>query len=163
VDLNYYLDSDSLYVDQLCYEDFMMINGVRIDVLNPIDTFDFPGMAQGGCDSTLIVNISFTGEAFEIFQSTLCHEDSILVNNNWYHNNNATGIEVMPGGSSLGCDSIVDVRLSFLEPVTGILEGDYCDGAFFEFNDNIYDINNPTGTEILENESSSNNWRHYAI
>ncbi len=154
VNLNYYLNTDSLYIDHLCYEDFIIVNGVRIDRDNPSEIFNFPGMGGGGCDSSLTVNLTFTGEAFEIFQETLCNGDSIQVNNVWYHKDNPTGIETIIGGSSEGCDSIVDMRLSFLAPITGLFEGDFCDGASFEINGETYDINNPTGTEVFINASA---------
>jgi len=154
VNLNYYTNNDSLFVDQLCYDDFMMVNGVRIDRDNPSEVFEFPGMAEGGCDSTLTINLTFTGEAFEIYQETICNEDSVLVNNVWYHIGNPNGIETIIGGSALGCDSIVDVRLSFMEPITGVFEDNFCSSASIEINGTVYDIDNPSGTEVLVNASS---------
>lgn len=55
---------------------------------------------------------------------TLCSGDTIIVNNTVYSAQNPSGMEVFPGGAVSGCDSIVNVDLSFDDPITGSLSGD---------------------------------------
>ncbi len=86
---------------------------------------------------------------------TGCEEDgySIVVNGNIYNQNNPTGIENLVGFN--GCDSIVSINLVYNASLLSeeYYEGCFGDGYSVIVNGNIYNENNPTGTETLINAS----------
>ena len=62
-------------------------------------------------------------QAFDLME-TLCENESRIVNNTIYDINNPRGQEVIPGGATNGCDSIIHVDLSFTPALTASLSGD---------------------------------------
>lgn len=153
IDLEFFLDHTFELTETYCTGDSIIINNTVYNINNQDGIEIIPNIAQGGCDSTIIIDLTFATEAFEIFQSSLCESDSLLVNGNWYHAGNPTGQELIVGGSSNNCDSIVEIRLNFYPTTEGMLQEVFCEGTSIEINGNIYDINNPVGQELLENAS----------
>lgn len=64
-------------------------------------------------------------------------------------------IQSLSNQNAAGCDSLVDVQISIEESASALITGDYCSNYVFEVNGSIYDINNQSGTEILENQSQN--------
>ncbi|KAA3629913.1 MAG: hypothetical protein DWQ02_18440 [Bacteroidetes bacterium] len=96
--------------------------------------------SANGCDSIIHVNLTFlqTPE-FDLIE-TLCAGESILVNGNTYDASNPEGTETIIGGATNGCDSIVNVSLSFYSVLNASISGDtdICSGesTFITFNFN---------------------------
>jgi len=92
-------------------------------------------MNQFGCDSTVnlsltILNPSYTSESLQ-----LCSGDSVVVGNQVYNQSGAyqniyTGIN--------GCESIVNVNLTILAPVSFSQSINLCNGESFVINDQVY-------------------------
>lgn len=80
--------------------------------------------------------------------STICEGEFVEVNGNIYDANNPTGVEVIPGGSP-ACDSTVTINLTILPAATGSETGTICEGESITVNGTVYDMNNPTGTEVF--------------
>ena len=85
--------------------------------------------------------------------STICSNESIIVNNTTYNQNNPTGTEVITDGNSNGCDSIININLSFYPDPDTTINPSLCSGESILINGTIYDEDNPTGMEILPNSS----------
>ena len=87
----------------------------------------------------------------------VCPDDIIVVNGTIYDQNNPSGVEVIVDGSYMGCDSIIYVDLTFVPSIQEVITYTGCigDGYEVEVLGNIYNENNPTGTEILSSSSSS--------
>ncbi len=54
-----------------------------------------------------------------------------------------------------GCDSIVQVSLSYYPPAQATFQAALCPGEFIEINGTIYDQDNPTGVEVLEGAAAN--------
>ncbi|MCB0568503.1 MAG: T9SS type B sorting domain-containing protein, partial [Phaeodactylibacter sp.] len=93
------------------------------DATNPTGVEVLMGAAANGCDSTVTVNLSFAPPAMSTLSSTLCAGESVLVNGTVYNATNPTGTEVIENGSANGCDSIIQVSLSYLDQIVGYIEG----------------------------------------
>ena len=156
VDLTFFLDNDTTITATLCPGDSLVVGTQTFDIDNPSGIEILPGAGQGGCDSTVFVNLTFVDPVslFEIYQENLCENDSININGTWYSATNSSGIEVIPNGTVDGCDSTIDIRLNIVPTVTGDFIDNFCEDASIEINGTIYDINNPTGQELLEGASS---------
>jgi len=59
-----------------------------------------------------LINIQSPGRA--VIDTVLCLTDFITVNGRIYDRNNPFGTELLPAGAANGCDSIIDVTLTFL-------------------------------------------------
>jgi len=72
-----------------------------------------------------------------------------------YDEANPSGVEVVANGAATGCDSIIRVDLSFGAAVEEAIELSLCEGEQIEVNGTIYDIDNPSGTEVIEGGAAS--------
>jgi len=86
---------------------------------------------------------------------TYCLGDSIVVDDVTYNNANPNGTQIIEGGSSTGCDSIVMVDLSFFAAATGQYTPTFCADEDETINGTVYDSNNLTGIEIFENQAAN--------
>lgn len=60
---------------------------------------------------------------------TLCLNEELEVNGNTYNAQMPTGTEIVMGGASNGCDSIIEVQLRFFPPATAPLDTVLCTGT----------------------------------
>ena len=97
--------------DELCPGEFVMINGTQYDENNPsgleIET------EANGCETMITIALSFLQEAENNIIESLCNEESVTVNNVLYNQDNPTGQEIIEDAAANGCDSIVNIDLSF--------------------------------------------------
>lgn len=100
----------------LCQTDTIFINNkpyyyghnIGVDTLKTID----------GCDSILNVNISFYPVDIGAFNDTVCYGENRLIAGKLYDKNNPFGQFRIASGNKYGCDSIVDVSLTFLDSIS---------------------------------------------
>ena len=127
----------------------VIVNGTTYDENNPSGTESFPG--PNGCDSIVNIDLTFSPVLFGMENYSGCIGDgySIVVNGTVYDEFNPAGTETLI--SSLGCDSIVDIDLSFSPTLMGDETYSGCsgDGYTVIVNGTIYDESNPTGTETI--------------
>lgn len=111
--------------------------------------------ASSGCDSLVSVVLNFGQQSFGSINYEGCADDGyeIEVNGTLYNEMNPTGLEQIE--SSNGCDSIVEISLVYAPPIYYdlIYEGCASDGFSTEVNGEMYDIDNPSGVEILRARS----------
>jgi gliding motility-associated-like protein len=149
VDLSFFPVAQFNLDTTLCNGDSLVVNGTVYDALTPVGTEILPGAAFTGCDSLLSINLSFFPPATSTVQTTLCPNDSLVINGVTYNVGNPTGTELLPGAASTGCDSTVVIDLSFFPLATGSLDSTLCEGEFLVINGTTYDQNNTSGTETL--------------
>src|SRR5690606_32022537 len=102
-----------------------------------------------GCDSAVFVNITFTDNVINAINETLCLGDSLTINGIIYNENNPTGSETIIGGSVFGCDSTIQVSLSFFPVAVGQISENLQAGDSIIVNGTVYNEANPSGTEII--------------
>jgi CHU_C Type IX secretion signal domain len=83
-----------------------------------------------------------------VFTRTFCENQLVIINSNVYSATNPTGVEVIPGGSSNGTDSIFKVNLIYLDPVERDVVYTICDGDTIVVNGTAYHAANYEGTEV---------------
>ncbi len=96
----------------ICNEDSIVVNGTVYNAGNPNGTEIFAGIGPLGCDSTVTINLNVLPAITGSETSTICNEDSLIVNGTVYNVLNPSGTEVIASGASNGCDSTVIVNLS---------------------------------------------------
>jgi len=152
VELTFTEEVQSVIDDVLCAGESLLINGTVYDESNPAGREVFPAGGVAGCDSVVVVDLTFSGGE-TLFRQTLCEGESITVNGTTYDEGSPSGREVIPGGSVAGCDSIVVIDLSFEGPITVQLDSTLCAGESLRVGQSIYDESNPSGTERLQRVS----------
>ncbi len=133
----------------LCLNDSVTVNGTVYDFQNPTGTETIVNGSYLGCDSVILVALDFFPPSFLIIEEEFCAGTSITVNGTVYDENNPIGQEWIIGGASTGCDSLVNIALSFVIEVFGNLDTTLCSNESITINGTVYDQNNPTGTETI--------------
>ncbi len=139
----------------LCTGESITVNGVVYDETNPTGTEVLVDQASNGCDSIVNIDLTFGSASIENIAQTLCPGESLTVNSVVYDETNPMGSDTIPNGSSGGCDSIINVSLTFLTNPTFDLTQSLCTGESITVNGVVYDENNPIGTEVLVDQASN--------
>lgn len=134
----------------LCPGESFVVNGVVFDEAQPSGSVTLAGASWQGCDSIINVDLNFANPVFNIIQS-LCTGESLVVNGTTYDATHPTGTEVLPGAAALGCDSTVNIFLTFNAPSTASLNLTLCEGDSVVVNGTVFDIGNPTGMITIPN------------
>ena len=153
VNLSFWPAANFNLTQMLCTGGSITVNGTVYNQTNPTGTEILPGASVNGCDSTIFVNLSFTPSVTQNLFQTLCSGSSVTVNGTVYNQSNPSGSQTFPGGSYLGCDSIVNVSLAFWPAANFNLTQTLCTGGSITVNGTVYNASNPTGTEILPGPS----------
>jgi gliding motility-associated-like protein len=153
VQLNFYETPMGTYTPTICPGDQITYNGTVYDANNPSGTEILTGQSAMGCDSVVQVQLNFYETPVGTYTPTICPGDQITYNGTVYDENNPSGTEVLPGQSAMGCDSLVQVQLSFYEVPVAVYRDTICRDDSVVINGTTYDINRPTGTETLEGAS----------
>lgn len=104
------------YKPVICEGDTLWINGTPYHQDNFLGDEIIPNGASNGCDSILHIELEVRAAPFLVLNDTLCPNDYRMINGKRYDVDNRFGIELLPGASYLGCDSIVYVELGFRQP-----------------------------------------------
>jgi gliding motility-associated-like protein len=105
----------------LCSGESLVVNGQTFNEANPAGTEILSG--ANGCDSTVVVNLSFLPNSASSLNSTLCFGESLIVGGQTFNAANPVGTVVLDNASATGCDSTINVALQFLPQLTASLEG----------------------------------------
>ena len=110
VDLQFDNGVEIVRTDILCEGEMVTIGGVVFDQNNTMDIFNVPGV---DCDTLFDVDLTFIASIPNNIIGVFCSDFDTLVNGNLYNMMNPSDTEIIVGGNSLGCDSIIIVDLSF--------------------------------------------------
>ncbi len=146
VDVNIVFQSVAIGIldDIICDGMPQEVEGNIYDENNPSDTINLPGGSVAGCDSTIYINFTFASEVINDEVAELCAGTDIEIGGNTYNENNPSDIIVLPGMASNGCDSIINVDLTFVAAVEERIEEVLCEDETREINGVTFDINNPS-------------------
>jgi gliding motility-associated-like protein len=97
---------------------------------NPSGQVILPGAAATGCDSLVIVDLTFTTYVESFLNRLLCAGDTLVVHGESFYEGKSTGTITLPGASQHGCDSLIQVNVSFHTDLQLSLSGGgvYCPG-----------------------------------
>lgn len=121
------------------------VNNVVFNESNPV------GLENIECDSLVLIDLTF----HPVYDSLLAYDGcmgdgyNVIVNGATYDEMNPSGIEQMV--TIQGCDSIVNVDLTFAPPAMGQFNYEGCqgDGYTVTINGIVYDESHQNGTETL--------------
>ncbi|MBK7466723.1 MAG: hypothetical protein IPJ43_07845 [Saprospiraceae bacterium] len=144
------------------------MHGQTFSKQRPSGNIRIDNASHRGCDSFVMVRVTFVSETLGFVNQTICRKSNIKIQNTIYDINNPTGSERIIGGSSAGCDSLIQVNLRFYPELTvefmsqdlscntantGALFLDLISGGAGTF---TYSIDNKTATPYSPSASVSN-------
>lgn len=127
----------------------VVINGTTYDETNPEGEENL--LNQYGCDSVVTIHLEFNSVDTTDVTNTSCSGSgyTIVISGNTYDEGNPSGMELLTGAE--GCDSVIQISLTFLQPISQAFDYAGCtgDGYSILVNGTIYDESNPSGQEML--------------
>jgi len=93
----------------ICNGSSLMINGITYNSNNLTGTQILSSIS--GCDSVVNITVTENPLIFSVIDTTICSNDSLLINGTIYGTNNPSGQEIYL--STNGCDSTVFVNITF--------------------------------------------------
>jgi len=139
----------------ICANDSVVINVTTYNAANPTGTEVFENVSANGCDSTVTINLNVLSALTGTNNTTICANDSVVINGTTYNAANPTGTEVFSNIGSNNCDSTVTVALNVLPELTGTNNTTICANDSVVINGTTYNAVNPTGIEVFENVSAN--------
>ncbi|MFN7115153.1 MAG: gliding motility-associated C-terminal domain-containing protein [Saprospiraceae bacterium] len=149
INLQFFPTSETTIDTTLCTGETLTVNGTVYNEQNPRGTELLVGASANGCDSLINIRLNYLPPAIFNLNRTICEDDTIIVNGRTYNRLNPSGTETLIGASTNGCDSIININLSFFPRATFDLNRTLCAGDSIVMNGTVYNQNNPRGTEIL--------------
>lgn len=141
--------------DTFCANQSIFVVNQIFGPSNPNGQVVITGGAFNGIDSVIHVQLTFNQPVVKNLVDTLCSGDTLRVNGTAYHANFYLGQEIVQNGSVNGCDSIINVQLTF-KPLVYEYLLDICEGDTVYVNGNPYDaFVNKEGTEVIPNSGST--------
>lgn len=101
----------------LCQGGSINIGGNIFDASRPGGSINLPRQSYRGCDSFLTVTVRFIQPRTSNFGPVICSKDSVQVGNQFFSARRPSGSVVISRPASQGCDSIINVSLSFAPPI----------------------------------------------
>ncbi len=145
VTLNLTIQNPALGTDvQSACGSYTWINGTTYTSSNSTATFTLAGAAANGCDSIVTLNLTILNPVNGTDVQSACGTYT-WINGTTYTSSNNTATFTLAGGAANGCDSIVTLNLTILNPTTGIDVQTACDNYSW-IDGNNYASSNNTAT-----------------
>jgi gliding motility-associated-like protein len=128
---------------------FIIVNGNLYDEQHPMGTESISGVS--GCDTLVEIELTYAPSSFSSIAYAGCSGDgyTVMVNGVVYDESNPFGTEYLV--STAGCDSVIDVALTFAAGYDTLISYLGCtgDGYTMVVNGTIYDEQDPIGIESM--------------
>ncbi|MEE9438483.1 MAG: gliding motility-associated C-terminal domain-containing protein, partial [Saprospiraceae bacterium] len=132
---------DSVFIYDAFYNESDIIDELLID-----------NGSINGCDSLIIIDVTFEDIMMGLLTTSICLGDTIFVGNLPY-TEPVTDEEIMLLSAD-GCDSLLILNITVTTPTTSIIDESVCENYQLIVNGTLYDKDNPTGSELIENIES---------
>lgn len=138
-----------VYEGIICDEATLTYHGEIFDQNRLSDTFVL--QAQGGdfCDTLVEVRLEYFPLATGDFIAAFCRGTIVTVGNTQFSETNPNGQVLLSNAAESGCDSLVNVNLTFLDFVTEQLDTTICFGATLLINGTSFDASQPSGVVTI--------------
>lgn len=113
------------------------------------DVIVLPITSARGCDSTVIVNVSYRQPAISTLDTTLCPGEQLLLFGQAFNANRLSGAVRTSMPSAEGCDSTIFVSIQFFAPAFSALDTTICPGEQFNFFGQFFHANRTSGMVVV--------------
>lgn len=87
------------------------------------------------------------------FTPTICPEDSIYLQGNWYYAGNLTDNYTLPSSIPAGCDTTIQIAVTLRQPAVHLIQQTVCSGSIIQVGDSLFTDAKPAGQVLLKNTS----------
>lgn len=136
-----------------CADDIVTIDGQNFDQNTPNGEITLAGQSSNGCDSLVVVDLTFVDAVNGQVTQTLCPGAELVLEGNVFNEANPSGSFLSATASSLGCDSIVNVSLDFHLPAIENYNATICSTDTVRIGSSVFHANALSGTAVLPNAS----------
>ncbi len=149
VDLSFDGERERLVRELLCPNQFRIIEGVRYNQDNPSGrvTLDIP--ARGGCDSVIVIDLSFRDVDTTWITPLLCPDEEREIAGEIYDINRPSGFQRLLGAGANGCDSVIAIALDYLDYGTYVIRDTICSSDSILVNGIWYSESRPEGRDTF--------------
>ena len=133
----------------ICQGQSIFIAGEIYDAQNPSGITLLPTASWDGTDSVVIVNLTILSPALNQITASYCNNEALFVNGHIYDASNPSGTEYLPGAAYTGCDSVINISLSFRSEANHHLQQTICTGDTVWVNNLAYDQYYYLGMETI--------------
>ena len=145
------------YVDQkvqkinsvLCEGQAINVNGTIYDIANPKGQELLFNGAQNGCDSIVDIDLKFLPPTINNLSLVICPHENVIINGEIFDINNAQKQITLSNASVNGCDSIINIQLSFYEETIDTLKISLFTGQSTIINGQLFNDQNSEGLTIF--------------
>ncbi|HRD08572.1 MAG TPA: hypothetical protein PK037_13420, partial [Saprospiraceae bacterium] len=137
-----------------CAGTSVTIGGTVFNENNPSGSVLLQGSGSA-CDTLANVDLQFVSSPVYQLNATICPDESIVVNGVVYNKDKTQGTEVFNNATSLGCDSIVQIKLLVSPQPKTLIQQILCPGESIVVNGITYDESKPTGIENFANGAAN--------
>lgn len=113
VDLTFVDPTSDTISDIVCSDEVVVIGSDTYDRDNPSGTTILSSAVAPFCDSSIVVNLVYRSPAISMIDTILCEGEALPVGTDIYDTNMLTGTTLLPGAGAGGCDSMVNVALTY--------------------------------------------------
>ncbi|MBK8623428.1 MAG: gliding motility-associated C-terminal domain-containing protein [Saprospiraceae bacterium] len=119
---------------------------------NPGGTVTLPNASFFGCDSIVTVSIVINQAVQNRIEETTCDPAyTLTIGNSVFSRTRPSGMVTLNGQAANGCDSIITVNLTFINPVTVNIDTMVCSADFsLSIGGTTFNASNPTGMVTLQ-------------
>lgn len=146
VDLTYVSTNEITVDEMICDGESITVGGEVFDASNPSGSVMTTGVG-GDCDTTFTVALQIGSSQSTLIDDVLCTGASITVGGEVFDGSTPMGTVMLR--TSMGCDSIVDVDLSFADETMLVIDDAICAGDTITVNSMQYYIGNASGELMI--------------
>jgi len=117
----------------ICEDETYTLGGMTFDMTG---TYPVTLVAASGCDSVVTLNLTVLDIPETTFNENICQGETYTFNGNPY---TTSGTYVETFLASTGCDSVVTLNLTVIQPLTTTLNIGICTGQSYTVGSNTYD------------------------
>ncbi|OAV43041.1 gliding motility-associated C-terminal domain-containing protein [Lewinella sp. 4G2] len=143
------------YTGTRCALDTLFIEGRTFQEDNPTGMFTSVTPSAAGCDSIIMVDLSFLPPAEGDVSQEVCGTEPVVIGNEIFTPSRPSGTVVLPGASALGCDSTVRVDIQYLAPAFSAQSPTLCATGSITVGSEVFDIDRPSGTVRLAGQAAN--------
>ena len=114
-----------------------------------------------GCKSQNKVEIQVKKKSSSTIEQTLCAGTNLVVNGKTYNEANPTGVEIVKNAA--GCDSSINIKLTFRLKIEVNYKKTFCSGGSEMVNGKAYNEANPIGKEVFKTKTGCDSIVHVAF
>lgn len=133
----------------------LVLHGETFNESRPSGTIFFSGANYQGCDSVLMVRLSFHPNSIFSLDTSICPGESLTIHKEIFDSNRTSGQIHLMGANQFGCDSVLMVNVMLKQASSSFLDSAICSSESLVLHGEIFDAQRPSGLITLKGANQS--------